>query len=626
MKISNALLILSLLASSTDAFVPQRVAFARVPVALDASTLERLPESAVKVVITAPGSATKAAYEKACAELSKSISIPGFRKGSKIPPQVLEQAMSARGGRYALREQAINSLVGELLEPALKDEHGLEPIGQPSLEIPAADMAKDFTPGKDLEIAVKCDVWPDIEWKKIEGKDKPYFGLKASYKRKPFDEKKFNKALSDLKERYATLEAIEDPNHQLQMGDACVVNMEGYMATDAGEKGEKLPDAASGDRVEVILGEGRYMTGLVEGLVGAKVGEVKTVRVTFPSALKDKTLAGKNAIFDVTVLEASRRTLPELTDEFANQVRAGLTAESLKKELQKAVDSEDAKEFTPARNAALSKALAEVMEVEVPDTLVTKQAKEKFAMMMTDMRNNGVSDEEIKKQISPENFLKYKKIVKDSIVRDFKISMAVDEIGRMEGIEVPDYQIEEQMQGIREEASKSGEEFDEADIRPRVAATLLKEAVMEFLAEKAELDVSFEEEQFDEELMLKLAEETLAREQGTLDVSTESTPPVLDAEVVEEQPAEPETAVEEETPVAAVVAEEETAEPEITVEEEKTPVAVAEEKSPEPVAVEEEEKPAVVEDSKPKRDYSSMTIQEKAYYALLDAGALDTKK
>ena len=89
--------------------------------------------------------------------------------------------------------------------------------------------------------------------------------------------------MNDLREKYAELTPIDDASYKLQMGDACVVNMEGYMATDAGEKGEKLPDAASGDRVEVILGEGRYMTGLVEGLVGAQVGETKTVSVTFPT-------------------------------------------------------------------------------------------------------------------------------------------------------------------------------------------------------------------------------------------------------------------------------------------------------------------------------------------------------
>ena len=149
MRFSVIAVVSVLLAASrnADAFVPHQPAFARRPlVVLDASTLERLPESAVKVTITAPGSATQAAYDKAVNELSKNVQIPGFRKGAKIPPQVLEQAMSAKGGRYALREQAINSLVGELIEPALKEEHGLEPIGMPSLETPATEMAKDFEP------------------------------------------------------------------------------------------------------------------------------------------------------------------------------------------------------------------------------------------------------------------------------------------------------------------------------------------------------------------------------------------------------------------------------------------------------------------------------------------------
>lgn len=283
MKISSILVALSVLSSSTtDAFVPTNIAFTRAPLALDASKLERLPESAVKVTITAPGSATKAAFEKACNELSKNISIPGFRKGAKIPPQVLENAMSAKGGRYALRTQAINELLGELIEPALKDEHGLEPIGQPRLEQDTEEIAKNFKAGEDLVLDVLCDVWPDIKWNEVEGQEKPYMGLPGTYKRKPFDQAKFDKALSDLMERYASLAPIEDKEHELQMGDACVVNMEGFMATEDGEKGEPLPNAASGDRVEVVLGPGRYMTGLVEGLIGAKVGETKLVKVSFP--------------------------------------------------------------------------------------------------------------------------------------------------------------------------------------------------------------------------------------------------------------------------------------------------------------------------------------------------------
>jgi trigger factor len=223
-------------------------------------------------------------------------------------------------------------------------------------------------------------------------------------------------------------------------------------------------------------------------------------------------LAGKKAVFDVTVQEASTRTLPEVTDEFANKVRAGLTAESMMEELKKAVDEEDSKEFKGARNKALGDALAQVLEVEVPDTLVTNQAKEKFAVMMTEMRDSGVSDEEIKKQIAPENFLKYKDIVKEGIVKDFCVSMACDEIARMEGLEVPEYQIEEQMEAIRKDAE--GEELDEAAIRPKVESTLMRQMVFDFLAENAKLDVEYtEEEDFDEGLMQNLAEQSLEREE-----------------------------------------------------------------------------------------------------------------
>lgn len=279
---------LALSISATGAFVPH-AAFRRpllVKLAATAaadtpkSTLKRLPESAVEVTLTIPGAATKAAYDKACGELSKQISIPGFRKGARIPPAVLEQSMAAKGGRNALREEAIKSLLAQLIEPALKDDHGLEPIGQPTLTTPSEELAGKFQPGEPLELGVKCDVWPDITWK--GDNDKAYIGLSAKYKRKPFNQERMDKALLDLRDRYATLEPMDD-GATLAMGDACMVNMEGFMAQADGSKGEPLPNAASGDHVEVVLGEGRYMEGLVEGLVGAKVGDTKLVTVSFPA-------------------------------------------------------------------------------------------------------------------------------------------------------------------------------------------------------------------------------------------------------------------------------------------------------------------------------------------------------
>lgn len=290
--VSPALLLLVEAFMPTTNTVPTTLAFARTRVlvqesnAATESSIERLPDSAVELTVTAPGKATKAAYDKVCAEVSQAVEIPGFRKGSKIPAQVLEQAIRQNGegskGKHPLRAQAITALVNQLIEPTLK-EHQLDPIGQPAMVVPVEELIESFAPGEDLTIKVRCDVWPEIKWKESKVEGQPvYKGLKGSYERKPFNQEKMDKALSDLKERYASLEKIDDPNHQLQMGDACVVNMDGYMANEDGSKGEPLPNAASGDRVDVILGEGRYMEGLVEGLEGAKVGDTVQVKVQFP--------------------------------------------------------------------------------------------------------------------------------------------------------------------------------------------------------------------------------------------------------------------------------------------------------------------------------------------------------
>lgn len=228
--------------------------------------------------------------------------------------------------------------------------------------------------------------------------------------------------------------------------------------------------------------------------------------------MKDKTLAGKKAVFDVDILTASYRSVPEVTDEFAAQVRPEMTAESLNEELRKAIDEEDAKEFIDERNKALGTALATRLEVEVPDTLVTNQARDKYAMMMSDFREQGMADEEIKKMISPENFLKYKEIEKPDIVRDFKISMATDEIARLESIEVEPSAVDEQIGSLRQEAGD--EEFDEAQVRAKVESTLQRRLVFDFLNEHSSLDVECveENENFDEEMMEKLADESLQRE------------------------------------------------------------------------------------------------------------------
>ena len=279
-----------------------------------------------------------------------------------------------------------------------------------------------------------------------------------------------------------------------------------------------------------------------------------------------------------------------MTDEFASQVRPGLTAQSLQDELRKAVDSQDAQEYMGARNEALAMALSEIMDVEVPDTLVTNQAREKYALMMTDMRNNGMADEEIKKLISPENFEKYKELSREGIVRDFKVSMALDEIARLENIQVPAYQIEEQIQSLKDQAVKEGQSLDDMDeeqMRRKVESTLERRMVYDFLAERAELEVEYvEEEKFDETLMEKLAQDSLAREQ-------------------QQQKSGEEGKEDDEVVVASV--------------EEKAKVEAQPEGSAEPVKEEVLASSTELDASK----YEGMDLEEKAFSILTDLGMVD---
>lgn len=295
--------------------------------------------------------------------------------------------------------------------------------------------------------------------------------------------------------------------------------------------------------------------------------------------------------------------VPEMTDEFAAQVRAGLTAESIMSELRKAVDEEDSREFVGARNKALGDALATVMDVDVPDTLITNQAREKFAVMMAEMRDSGVSDDEIKNQISPENFLKYKDIVREDIVRDFKVSMATDEIARMEGVEVAAFQVEEQMESIRKDAAERKEEFDETMVRGKVETTLQRQGVMDWLADNSNLEVEFIEENFDENMMQQLADESLKREEALAAENAaaseqgKATPVEVEVKSVVKEPAQTASSPVEDAVIEA-----------------------------EPVS----EKPAAAnrpEDEATKTErYANMSVEERAFQILVDTGGFEENK
>jgi flagellar biosynthesis component FlhA len=156
----------------------------------------------------------------------------------------------------------------------------------------------------------------------------------------------------------------------------------------------------------------------------------------------------------------------------------------------------------------------------------------------------------------------------------------------LEGIAVPPYQVEEQMENIKKDAAQSSEEFDEAMVRAKVETTLVRQAVMNWLADRSKLDVQFVEEKFDEALMQQLAEESLRREE---EMSKKALEPQGTDSTVVVQPS-----------------------PDSTTSAEDDQVATAETTA---LSVEEDEEAK-------KARYAKMSLEDRAFQALVDSGLI----
>lgn len=219
-------------------------------------------------------------------------------------------------------------------------------LGQPRLPAGEEQYIAMFNPGEPLDLELLADVYPELVWN--EG----YDTIEVTVEREPVEESRIQKALKSLQERYLK-KTPASADYAGAVGDIVLADMTGFHVAADGSKGEPLPAIASGDGVEILLEPGQFMPGFVEGLIGAKGGEVKDISVSFPKqATRTLTpeLAGQPAIFEVRVKEVMTRDIPDLDDAFADSVRPGLTYDELYKEVRTAVGEEGDRKNMENRN------------------------------------------------------------------------------------------------------------------------------------------------------------------------------------------------------------------------------------------------------------------------------------
>src|SRR5260370_27361531 len=223
-------------------------------------------------------------------EIGRTIRLPGFRPG-KVPMPVLRKRYGA-------------SVMGEVLEKAVSDssaqamlERNLRPAMQPKIEIVS------FKEGADLEFKMAVELLPEI--KPID------FGeLQLERLQPEIPEEEIDKAVQRIAEPNRKSEAVDQPAAN---GDIVVIDCVGKVAGKAFPGG-----SAQGHSLE--LGTGRFIPGFEDQLVGARAGDNREVKVTFPAEYGSEELAGKDAEFAVDIKEVRQKQALAVDDDMAKEM------------------------------------------------------------------------------------------------------------------------------------------------------------------------------------------------------------------------------------------------------------------------------------------------------------------
>lgn len=329
------------------------------------TTLTELPESRVRVEAEVAATELERRMQSTARKLGSDMRMPGFRRG-KVPAPVVIQ----RIGREAVLDETVRGALGRWYVEAI-DDAGIHPVGDPDVNVgalPEADGPLKFT----IEIGVRPKATLGT-----------YKGVEAPRREPGADDAAIDAEIEEFRQRAARLETVDDAATD---GDFVVMD---FLGTVDGE-----PFAGGEGRDQLIeLGSGRLVPGFEEQLKGARAGDERTIKITFPEDYAAEELKGKDAEFAVTVNEVKRKDLPVVDDDFAADNAGFDTVAELREDIADKLREADEKKAEADFREAVLDAVAEQATVEIPDALIEARARELWDRMLHSLSHQGISKE-----------------------------------------------------------------------------------------------------------------------------------------------------------------------------------------------------------------------------------------
>lgn len=401
-------------------------------------------------------------YNKAAKKISEYVNIPGFRKG-KAPRNLVEQHV----GVDRIKQEALEGLLPKVFRDAIL-ENKLDVIAQPYVE------SYDFEIGQDIKLVAKVELRPEVklgEYKNMTVNAEEYETPKDA----------FDKSLNGLLQQHTTFNIIID--RATKVTDIAVIDFDGYV------NGEKI-QGGEAKNYSLDLGNSNFIKGFAEQIIGKKLGEEFEINVEFPKDYHDEKLKGQPAIFKVKINEIKEKTLPELTDEFAQKVGPFKTAEELKADVQKYLDATKEKEdLKNSENAIFEKVLANA-KVDIQDSMIERESQSLLEEYKQRLASQGFKWEDAIKNQNEDEIMKG---LKEEAVFRIKNSLVIDKIAQVEDIKVEHTDLEEKFKELeaayripRAELLKQMKQ--NPALFTSISQQTLNERVIKFLAENNKVE------------------------------------------------------------------------------------------------------------------------------------------
>ncbi len=409
--------------------------------------VEKLEKSMVKLTIEASAEDFEKALEKAYHKNKNKINVQGFRKGKA--PRTLIEKMYGAGIFY---EDAANEIIPEAYEKAVA-ESDLDIVSRPQVDVVQVEKGKSFI--FTAEVAVKPEITLGA-----------YKGIEAEKKEAVVTEEEVMAQVEKEREQNSRTVTIDD--RAVQDGDIAVIDFEGFVDNEAFEGGK-------GEDYSLTIGSHSFIDNFEEQLIGKAIGEEIEVNVTFPEEYQAKELAGKPALFKVKIKEIKVKELPELDDDFAQDVSEFNTLDEYKENIAATIKANKEKELKTAKENEVVEKIIEAATIEIPEPMIDAQVSQMAEEFAQRIQYQGLSIEQYF-QFTGMDSKKFMDSLRPQAVKRIQSRLVLEAVVKAENIEVT--------------AEELDKELTDMAAKYQMEADKLKELVGEKEKEQIKLDIA----------------------------------------------------------------------------------------------------------------------------------------